>query len=238
MTPEALFKEIDDYCIANGDEAIVKKYSRYLKTGYDAFGLTLEKTQAKVKNLLEDPSLDLNLVFKTAPLLLRTGKYEETSFALHLLLAFSKQFSKDTFHEFENWFQEGIINWGHTDFICSEAMTLFFKKHIITFHDLSEWRVAKNKFQRRAVPVSLIKELKQTSDYQPFLDFIDPMMMDAEREVHQGLGWFLREAWKRQPTLVEPFLYRWKNKAPRLIFQYATEKMTPTEKQRYRKEKE
>jgi 3-methyladenine DNA glycosylase AlkD len=87
------------------------------------------------------------------------------------------------------------------------------------------------------VPVSLIKELKTTSDYQPFIDFIRPLMMDPEREVHQGLGWFLREAWKRQPAQVEPFLLEWKNNASRLIFQYATEKMTPEQKQRFRKDK-
>lgn len=237
MTPSELFKEIDDYCRANGDEAIVKKYARYFKEGYDAFGLTLEQSDAKVRSLLEDPSIDLELVFRTAPLLLSTGKYEETSFALRLLIAFSKEFSKDTFHKFERWFDMGITNWGHTDFICGEIISIFFKKGIITFYDLSKWRKGKNKFQRRAVPVSLIKELKKTSDYQSYLDFIEPMMMDPEREVHQGLGWFLREAWKRQPSQVEPFLYKWKNKAARLIFQYATEKMTPAEKQRYRKER-
>jgi 3-methyladenine DNA glycosylase AlkD len=237
MKAEELFKEIDDYCRANGDEAIVKKYARYFKEGYDAFGITLEQSDAKVKTLLEDPALDLDLVFGTAPLLLGTGKYEETSFALRLLMAFSKEFSKDTFHKFERWFEMGITNWAHSDFICSEIMTIFFKKEIITYPDLDTWRTGKNKFQRRAVPVSLIKELKKPSDYQPYLDFIEPMMMDPEREVHQGLGWFLREAWKRQPFQIEPFLYEWRNKAPRLIFQYATEKMTPAEKQRYRKEK-
>jgi 3-methyladenine DNA glycosylase AlkD len=237
MTPEELFKEIDNFCRANGDEAIVKKYARYFKEGYDAFGLTLEQSDAKVKSLLEDPGIDLGLVFRVAPLLLGTGKYEETSFALRLLMAFKNEFSKDTFHAFEGWFDMGITNWGHTDFICSEIMQLFFKKEIITYHDLAKWRTGKNKFQRRAVPVSLIKELKKTTDYQHYLDFIEPMMMDPEREVHQGLGWFLREAWKRQPSQIEPFLYKWKNKAPRLIFQYATEKMTPVEKQRYRKEK-
>jgi 3-methyladenine DNA glycosylase AlkD len=237
MTPEELFNDIHVYCLANASEAIVQKYSRYFKEGYDAFGLTPEQTNAKVKSLLADPNTDLGLVIQTSPLLLRTGKYEETSFAALLLKSFSKQFSKETFNEIGHWFEIGITNWAHTDFICGEIMQLFFKKKIITYQDLSKWRKAKNKFQRRAVAVSLIKELKITSDYQPWLDFIEPLMMDPEREVHQGLGWFLREAWKRQPDQVETFLYKWKNTAPRLIFQYATEKMTPAEKQRFRKEK-
>jgi 3-methyladenine DNA glycosylase AlkD len=63
------------------------------------------------------------------------------------------------------------------------------------------------------------------------------MMLDEERVVHQGLGWFLREAWKRQPEPVERFLLEFKDCAPRLIFQYATEKMPPADKVRFRKAK-
>jgi 3-methyladenine DNA glycosylase AlkD len=237
MTPEELFNDIDGYCRMNSNEAIVRKYSRYFKTGYDAFGLTQDQITGKVKVLLADPHTDINLVIRTAPFLLQTGKYEETTFAITLLRSFSKQFSKETFTEVGHWFEIGINNWAHTDFICGELIPVFMKKGIIKYTDLSKWRKAKNKFQRRAVPVSLIKELKTSMDYNAYLDFIEPLMMDPEREVHQGLGWFLREAWKRQPLQVEPFLYKWKNDAPRLIFQYATEKMTPSERLRFRKEK-
>jgi hypothetical protein len=55
--------------------------------------------------------------------------------------------------------------------------------------------------------------------------------------VHQGLGWFLREAWKLYPQPVENYLAVWKDSAPRLIFQYATEKMTPEQKACFRREK-
>jgi hypothetical protein len=36
---------------------------------------------------------------------------------------------------------------------------------------------------------------------------------------------------------VEAFLLDWKDKAPRLIYQYACEKMTPAQKSRYRRSK-
>ena len=79
--------------------------------------------------------------------------------------------------------------------------------------------------------------MKTTIDFQPFFEFLDPMMMDPEREVHQGLGWFLREAWKKQSEPTEKFLLKWKNTSPRLIFQYATEKMTKEWKERFRRER-
>jgi 3-methyladenine DNA glycosylase AlkD len=62
-------------------------------------------------------------------------------------------------------------------------------------------------------------------------------MLDEERVVQQGLGWFLREAWKRQRLVVEEFLIEFKDTAPRLIYQYATEKMTPEQKNRFRRAK-
>jgi 3-methyladenine DNA glycosylase AlkD len=62
-------------------------------------------------------------------------------------------------------------------------------------------------------------------------------MLDAERVVQQGVGWFLREAWKKEPAPVEALLAEFKDTAPRLIFQYATEKMTPAQRTRFRAQK-
>jgi 3-methyladenine DNA glycosylase AlkD len=63
------------------------------------------------------------------------------------------------------------------------------------------------------------------------------MMLDNERVVHQGLGWFLREAWKRNHAETENFLLKWKDHSARLIFQYATEKMQPEERKKFKKNK-
>ncbi len=75
------------------------------------------------------------------------------------------------------------------------------------------------------------------NDYKDMLDFITPLMHDPERVVQQGMGWFLREAWKIKPKPVETFLLKYKDSAPRLIFQYATEKMSKEDKLRFRAEK-
>ncbi|WP_230741467.1 DNA alkylation repair protein [Methanooceanicella nereidis] len=103
------------------------------------------------------------------------------------------------------------------------------------YTDMSSWRYDASKWKRRAVPVAMIKLLKTVEDPVQLLDFIRPMMMDKERVVHQGLGWFLRETWKKYPVQVESFLLVWKDSSPRLIFQYATEKMTPENKARLKK---
>lgn len=237
MKSADLYREIQSYCKANASEAIVKKYSRYFKEGFDAYGLSSEQIRDKANLILSDKKVNLKLVLSTSKLLVKSGKYEETSFAIVLLKGFSKQFNADTFKEIGKWFEIGIINWGHTDGICFYLISQFFERKIVTLKALSGWRIAKNKFQRRAVPVAMITLLKSNKNFSALFSFINPLMMDPERVVHQGLGWFLREAWKLKRKETESFLLKWKNKAPRLIFQYATEKMTPEEKKCFKRDK-
>ena len=237
MKPIKLYEDIRKYCQANADEAIVRKYSRYFKEGYDAYGLTKEKIEDKVDSILNDKNVNMKLVLSASRHLIKSGKYEETSFAILLLKQFSEQFSAGTFREIGKWFEIGITNWGHADGICGIIISEFFERNIITLDALSDWRTAKNKYQRRAVPVAMITLLKKSSDYAPLFAFIEPLMLDSERFVQQGLGWFLREAWKIKRKQTEAFLLKWKNEAPRVIYQYATEKMTKEEKQRFKREK-
>jgi 3-methyladenine DNA glycosylase AlkD len=237
MKPDELYRKIHKYCKQNINETNIKKYSRYFKEGFDAYGLSQEQMDEITDIVLADKNISLNLAIETSKLLVETGKYEETNLAVRFVRHYSKQFDRSVFFEIENWFGLGIHNWAHCDIICGELLSVFLLKEIITFKNLAEWKTSKNKFQRRAVPVSFIKLIKVKKNHTELFNFIDSMMMDKEREVHQGLGWFLREAWKLNNEETEAFLMKWKNKAPRLIFQYATEKMTKEEKLRFKKEK-
>jgi 3-methyladenine DNA glycosylase AlkD len=237
MKWKELCDDIRSYCRANADEVVVKKSSRYFKEGYDAYGLSREKYDAKVDSLLSDNHITMRLVLSASPHLIKSGKFEETSFAIRLLSRFSEDFTAETLEEIGKWFKIGIANWGHTDAICGLLIPPFFERKIVTLEALSGWRTAENKYQRRAVPVAMLALLKSTDDYAPLFAFIEPLMLDNERVVHQGLGWFLREAWKLKRKETEAFLLKWKNDAARLIFQYATEKMTPEQKKRFKKAK-
>jgi 3-methyladenine DNA glycosylase AlkD len=135
------------------------------------------------------------------------------------------------------WFEAGIRNWAHTDVLCGEVIAPLLESRRIDLAVLAGWRESEFKYQRRAVPVAMLGLLKTHPDIPPLLDFLRPLMMDQERVVHQGAGWFLREAWKQAPQPVEAFLLEWKDRAPRLIFQYATEKMTPAGRARFRRSK-
>lgn len=237
MSPKELVADIQNFCMQNANEDVVKKYARYFKEGYDAYGITSELMYAKTDEITKSTWFTIDLLLKSAPLLIKTGKYEETSFAILLLKQFHKTFDSETFNEIGKWYDIGIINWGHTDVICSELLSVLLLKKNMPIKEFSSWVKSERRFKRRAVPVALIKKLKTTENYSELFSFVEPLMSDEERVVHQGMGWFLREAWKIKPAETEAFLLKWKDTAPRLIFQYATEKMTTENKERFRKSK-
>ena len=237
---ENLTNELILFCQTNSDEKFVRKYAIYFREGsseYDAYGVDPLLTFEKAKELTERKEITLALLMEAAPALLKSGKQEETLFLLLLVEKKLKQLEAWHFAEIGHWFEVGIINWAQCDMLCNKIVPWFFLKNMVPISSLTAWQNSSFRFQRRAVAVPLIKLLKSTDNYSQFFELITPLMMDEERVVHQGVGWFLREAWKKQPAQTEKFLLLWKDKSARLIFQYATEKMTKEERLRFRRTK-
>lgn len=239
MKIDIVEKEIKEFCEKNMDAAVVKKYSRYFVEGYDAYGVAGKLLEAEHALLIKKYRAELGLAgfLDLGDRLVRTGKYEEASFAALFAEDFNEEYTAATFERLGNWLDKGVCNWAHADMMAGGIFSFFLMKKIVPYTALSAWRTAESKWKRRVVPVSLIKILKDIENIQELLDFLSPMMMMPEKVVHQGLGWFLREAWKLYPQPVEAYLLHWKDSAPRLIFQYATEKMTAEQKARFRRSK-
>ena len=236
MKPEELYQDLYSYCRENANEANVVKYSRYFKGGvYNAWGLSQALMDAKKAELKKAGGLSPDLVFKTAPLLMKSGKYEETSFVLILLTLVAKELKKQDFKRLESLFEIGIRNWAHADYLGMFFLPELMKQGLIGMDDFKGWIGSPYTFQRRCVPVTFIKLLKQDVPFPELFRFLEPLMSDPVREVHQGMGWFLREAWKINPVATEAFLYKWKDTAPRLIYQYACEEMDKAGKTRFKR---
>ncbi len=238
---QALAEEIRQYCAAHANPAGAGKWARYFKEGYDSWGLLEKDDPLWIEKRPEWAEryrkMKLRGFLKLGELLFPSGKYEEGALAIRFLKDLRDEMDAKAVLALAKWFEAGIGNWAHTDVLCGEILAPLLEEGRIDFKLLASWRESKLKFQRRAVPVAMLGLLKGKPKVAPLLAFVGPMMMDEERVVHQGLGWFLREAWKKEPKPVEAFLMEWKDRAARLIFQYATEKMTPAERNRFRRAK-
>jgi 3-methyladenine DNA glycosylase AlkD len=237
MTTKELVHEITSYCIANADAESVKKSQRFFKEEFVGYGLSAPQIHSKAKEMLKRDDFDLPTVLEAMPILLKGGMYEEISMGLLLLDGLWKQFTPETFQTIDSWFSFGITNWAHADTLAMFILPKFLDKKILEMSDFSPWIDSPFKFQRRCVPVTLIKHMKRTRQVMPSILFVEKLMTDPEREVHQGMGWFLREAWKISPAEAESFLEKHKDTAPRLIIQYACEKMTAENKLRFKQAK-
>jgi hypothetical protein len=239
--PELLAAEIRSYCETHANPKMVAKYARYFKEGYDSWGLLdkddplwhaqLDEWFEKYRGMRPRGFLKLGEILFAGP------KFEEGALAIHFLKRFGDELDAKSLPGLAKWFKAGIGNWAHTDTLCAFILEPLVTSGAVPLQALAPWRESKHRYQRRAVPVALLGLLKAGQKVDPLLEFIRPMMLDSERVVHQGLGWFLREAWKKQPKPVEAFLLKFKDTAARLIFQYATEKMTPAARDRFRRAK-
>lgn len=238
---EALAGEIREYCAAHNEPAQAKRYARYFKEGFDSWGLMDGKHPLWTLELpawaQQYDGLGLKGFLQLGELLFHGGKYEEGSLAIHFVARFKDQVDAKAVARLAKWFEAGIGNWAHTDVLCGTVVAPLLDCGKIDLKALAAWRGSEYKYQRRAVPVAMLGLLKRSDPIPPLLEFLRPLMLDPEKVVQQGLGWFLREAWKKQPEPVESFLLEWKDSAPRVIFQYATEKMTPEARARFRKVK-
>lgn len=231
-------EEVRAWCARKANPELVRKYAKFFVEGYDAYGVDHRDPEWEVNRKVWSERLlaASPLAYLDAgDLLMRSGKYEEASFAVLFAEAALDRATMEAVDRIARWFDGGIRNWAHTDILCGRVLTPVLQKHVVETGYLRGWLLSPHKFQRRAVPVALIPLLDGNWELQPLFDLVEPLMMDSEKPVQQGTGWFLREAWKRCAKPTEKLLMRYKDRAPRVIYQYATEKMTGPQKARFRK---
>jgi len=234
---EKKFIEIRKFCEQNADPRIVKKYARYFKEGYDAYGLTPQIFETQRDKWLDlwKQELSVNDFILLGDRLIATGKYEEAGFAIAFIYSNTRKLIPEMFEKLGSWLENGIANWAHTDVLSGKVLAYFINNNLIGIESLEKWTVSEWVWKRRAVPVTLVEALKTDIPLDKILSVIESLMPDNEHKVQQGLGWLLREAWKKYPGRVEEFLLKWKDTCGRTIIQYATEKMKKEDRAKFKK---
>ena len=129
---EERFREIRKFCEKHANQDIVKKYSRYFTEGYDAYGLDQKTSESQRDKWLEQwKDFTLNDFLLLGDKLIRTGKYEEASFAVSFIYSNTENFTAEAFERLGGWLEDGIINWAHTDVLSGKALSYFITNKII-----------------------------------------------------------------------------------------------------------
>ena len=238
MNVESIVQEIKTFCEKNADPKLVEKYSRYFTEGYDAYGISQKAMDAFREERFPEwtQALAIGDVYELAGKLFQAGKYEYAGFGVWMLARYKKDWNKSQLPAIREWLDLYIQNWAHCDVLCNEIVTEFIRGKVADYGDLKPWLTSGSRWTRRAVPVSLWKTITPANIGELLL-FLDPLSHDTERVVGQGMGWFLREAWKKAPAPVEKYLLSIKDYAQRVMIQYATEKMPKEDKAKYKKSK-
>lgn len=236
---ELKHKEIIEFCNSNRDEAVIKKYSRYFKEGYNAYGIDSKILESQKTKWLDSWKNEMTIsdYLDLGDLLISTGKFEEADYAIQFIASKKNEFSIETFDRIGKWLENGIQNWANTDVLCMLVLLEFICNKIIEPKDFINWTKSESKWKRRAVPVTFYEVIKKDHSPESILSVIEKLMEDSEEDVQKGLGTLLREIWKKQPIIAETFLLKWKNTCGRKIIQYATEKMDKSQKAKFKKDK-
>jgi 3-methyladenine DNA glycosylase AlkD len=237
MKMQRIENDIRQFLRENADDRIVKKYSRYFKEGYDPYGVAFEKLNPKIDEWFDtcQKELDRKQILSLCDDLMSSGKYEEASIAITFMVKLRSQYNKSLFNTIGKWFEKYITNWAHSDVSSHNIVYLFLSDKAVEFKDLLAWTNSPHRWKRRAAAVTLIKDFSKSGSVPQALQVAGKLILDPEKVVQQGVGWLLREAWKKSPQKVEDFLLKWKDQAPRLIIQYATEKIDREERKKFRR---
>jgi len=229
--------DIRQFLKKNADESVIKKYSRYFKEGYDPYGVAFEKITPKIDEWFNTCQKELSQkeLLILCDHLMSSGKYEEANIACAFMSRLRNQYSKSLFDTVGKWFERYVTNWAHCDSACHTILYAFLTDGVIEFKDLLVWANSPHRWKRRAAAVTLIKDFSKSGSVPQALQVARKLILDQEKVVQQGVGWLLREAWKKSPEEIEDFLLKWKDQAPRLIIQYATEKIDKEKRKKFRR---
>jgi 3-methyladenine DNA glycosylase AlkD len=236
---EKIEREMRRFLKANADQVVITKYARYFKEGYDPYGVAWEKLSPKIDEWFSicQEKLDRKQLLTLCEHLLSSGKFEEVSIAIHFMVKLRDRYNRSLFNTVGKWFEKYIINWAHCDGACGTVVYPFLADKVVDFKDLLSWTQSPHRWKRRAVPVTMVEDFHKggTANVTRALQVARKLILDPEKVVQQGTGWLLREAWKKSPKKVEDFLLKWKDQAPRVIIQYATEKIDKEKRKRFRR---
>ena len=125
--------------------------------------------------------------------------------------------------------KQGINNWDLVDVSCHYVIGDAIVNNIYDLKLLDDLASSDTLWDRRIAMVSTISFIRN-GDVFPTVILAKKLLDNKEDLMHKAVGWMLREAWKREPAIIEDFLLENYHDIPRTALRYAIERMEETKR--------
>ncbi|MFX1570682.1 MAG: DNA alkylation repair protein [Promethearchaeota archaeon] len=166
---------------------------------------------------------------------LMSSNIQEEKFAGFLFLnRFKKHFNHTTIELLERLLSENCDTWAFCDSICIRLIGPFLgkkKNEQLAIQTINNWSKSENLWVRRGSMVILLKTIMMKKEFNKdyVFKFVEKMLESSEDYIHKGIGWLLKTCSKYDPDAIFKYLMTNKERFPRLVLRYASEKL-PKEK--------
>lgn len=230
-------KELKSALQENADPKKAALLQRYFKTGKGEYGegdLFLGIVVPKLRKLAKQYT---HLSLNNLQLLLNSKFHEERMVALLILVNKFKKPAEEEKQQIFDFYQKNtkhINNWDLIDLTAPKIIGEYLKdKDRSILYSLAK---SENVWERRIAVLSAFAFIRD-NDFEDAIKISELLLKDKHDLIHKAVGWMLREAGKRNVSVLENFLDKHGKEMPRTMLRYAIEKF-PDEKRKFYLNKE
>jgi 3-methyladenine DNA glycosylase AlkD len=161
-----------------------------------------------------------------------SGMDEEGSLVCYVYRRFQKTCGAREFRLFTRWLDRYVHNWGHTDGVSLWLLGASIANDPSLIANLDPWTGSKNRWKRRAAPVTLVPSARRGLHTKEIFRIAEPLLPDEDDMVRKGVGWLLKETYPKKPIETVRFLLPRRGRTSRLVLRYAAEKMSAADRAR------
>ena len=233
---DRIIKEIKTYLKSNAPRLTKDQKFRMYKIlnssnpnfiGYGNKHSDIEKFAREIQNKYEPSYEEVSEIFKK---LIKSDVHDEKMAGIFLLNRFNKNFDKETLRMIQELIPHTFDTWAITDTTMIRVIGPFLGKkgnEELAEKIIYEWSNSDNLWIRRASLVILLKivMIKKGIDENYVFEFINKMLKYPEDYIQKGIGWLLKTCSKYNSDSIFDYLMKNKERLPRLILRYASEKL-------------
>jgi 3-methyladenine DNA glycosylase AlkD len=168
--------------------------------------------------------------------LMGSNIHEEKFAGFFFLNRFKKYFNPITIELFKVILTKNCDTWAFCDSLCIRVIGPFLGKKMnqqLAEQTVDNWSKSENCWVRRASMVILLKIIMIRKEFNKnfVFELVEKMINYSEDYILKGIGWLLKTCSKYDPNLIFNYLMESKERFPRLVLRYASEKLPKEERE-------